>query len=199
MVQLAQEVRLGTVLRAAWYELCRSCTETPRIRSVDWTKNELITEKENWIKHRTANTALLDAGDPNRLLAARERMDTVAIAAIGDLSVDIECSAGGIRRKLCCKEGRTVQEFPCGESLTEWWGHQFSDLLAAERDPLWELLRRKQQLDEGSFSGSPLSYACVHCRAWLSRLLIIRSHNIWDMLDQIFDLQSLGIPLDEAE
>lgn len=172
MLRLSHELRLTSVRRAVYYEICCS-----RFSTVNPDKKEGLHDRV------LVNPTQLSPDDLVRILSAREWLEIVV-----DLLVFKEippCLDQGLEANC------STPDEDCAEELKEWWkgaeGRRMLPLMHS--DPLLRLMELEDELREVT---SHISWqACTECRTAFANLLLDRSRRLWDMLPKIFKFEDL--------
>ncbi|GJE93100.1 hypothetical protein PsYK624_092590 [Phanerochaete sordida] len=184
LVRLVQDGHAGWALRAAWYELARSYGQ-----GCIPFRNESPYNHEH-VTRRTAKLSVLDANDLRRLVVGRERMVDMVGIVFDELCHHELFSA--LPAGTTPRNARYHQ--PCAEKSTQILQRYEKGELYLEmtRDPL-EVFRRMQlEIDRAQA-------VCSSCRRSAMHALTEACQQIWDALDDIFDLKSLRRDLGSYE
>ncbi|GJE93105.1 hypothetical protein PsYK624_092640 [Phanerochaete sordida] len=166
-VRLAQDVRAGTLLRAAWYELARSYAQGSSLFKGPGSPFD-------WTDRRAADLTLLEAGDLRRLLVGRERLRDLAHNAMEALREHARFST---ERSPC----KNCQEQPEASLKMFMSTESYRDLAF---DPLGGLLELRRAVEQS---------ACDSCKYSVRTVIMDTCKEIWDTLVEAFELQKLGI------
>ncbi|GJE93099.1 hypothetical protein PsYK624_092580 [Phanerochaete sordida] len=173
VVRLVQDIRAGTALRAAWYELSRSYVHG----RLPFKNPDTFPPPENWVERREADLALLEPRDMKRLLLGRERLRDMARRAISTIRVDGHFAEGGRPPCKSCKE----QPEACLRRFMS--SEDFWDLAT---DPMGGLLQLRREVKR---------YVCDQCKFSANDAIMSACLDIWESLVEIFELRDLGIEL----
>ncbi|GJE93098.1 hypothetical protein PsYK624_092570 [Phanerochaete sordida] len=186
VVRLAQDLRIGTVLRAAWYELSRSHTQG----SEPYDDDHTLCWAE-WNERRSTDVSVLDIDDMKRLLVGRERIRDMTAEALRELAndelfldvavYDDPDNPPSEFHPACNERARAcLKRLTSGETFLEGAG-----------DPMGLLLRLHREL-RGSDT------VCKDCSSHLTWYIRHLCERIWDKLEDVFELQRLDIDLDDT-
>ncbi|GJE88198.1 BTB/POZ domain-containing protein [Phanerochaete sordida] len=171
-IRLAMDIRLRSVLPAAFYELSQISIRKPlNVESYD----------------RWADAKLLSAEDMERLTVGRER---IARYLADDLFDRIDNAIRNFPQDV--KHKGNHSSVVCIADLDRWWGkeHPVGGKLYFE-GPLAVLQRLERNLKAEDPLDESLAEVCGGCRVELSCALQWEARAFWKKLPELFDLASL--------
>ncbi|GJE88199.1 BTB/POZ domain-containing protein [Phanerochaete sordida] len=172
-IRLAMDLRLRSVLPAAFYDLSHISTRKPLLpRPYD----------------RWADATLLTFEDMDRLMVGRER----TVRYLHDVVYEnVHTATWGLMEHIedILRPGRQS----CLYNLEKWWvkEHPAAESMYSGSGPIAALQALEQELQSDDPEDEALAVVCTGCRRELSREVQSETRGFWENLPELFDLESL--------